>query len=144
MTVDDVDAWHRQRGFRRLLPVAAGMNPALTAIGYHFVIYLNGATATGRALEEAGAHARGHNHNSIGIALAGRDAFTLYQWRALRETLEALRTRFGDVPVIGHRTLVGARKICPGFDVAAWLANGMAPLDGHVLSLDEPLVVATA
>ena len=52
-TIDDIDAWHRKRGFR--------------CIGYHFAIHLDGSVHKGRATEEAGAPRWGHNVPPIGI-----------------------------------------------------------------------------
>ena len=56
-TVQQIDQWHRQRGFR--------------CIGYHFVIYRDGSIHKGRPIEQAGAHTSGHNAHSIGICLIG-------------------------------------------------------------------------
>ncbi|WP_121022773.1 N-acetylmuramoyl-L-alanine amidase [Helicobacter vulpis] len=49
----DIDLWHKQRGFNK--------------IGYHYVIGLDGLVERGRGLDEVGAHAQGHNYDSIGI-----------------------------------------------------------------------------
>ena len=57
VTVADIDRWHRQRGF--------------DGIGYHYIIYLDGSIHPGRSLERAGAHCRGYNSTSIGIAYVG-------------------------------------------------------------------------
>ena len=46
-TVQQIDQWHRQRGFR--------------CIGYHFVIYRDGSIHKGRPIEQVGAHTSGHN-----------------------------------------------------------------------------------
>ena len=56
-TVADIDRWHRERGMR--------------CIGYHFVIYRDGSIHVGRAIEEVGAHCKGHNSISIGICYIG-------------------------------------------------------------------------
>jgi len=40
-------------------------------IGYHFVIKRGGLIQQGRDIELAGAHAEGHNSDSIGICLVG-------------------------------------------------------------------------
>ena len=57
VSVDDIDRWHRQRGF--------------AGIGYHFVVYLDGTVHTGRPIGLAGAHCKGHNAHSIGICYVG-------------------------------------------------------------------------
>ena len=52
-TVQDIDRWHRARGFK--------------CIGYHYVIYRDGSIHNGRPVEQTGAHCQKHNANSIGI-----------------------------------------------------------------------------
>jgi hypothetical protein len=42
-----------------------------SAVGYHFVIMPSGRVFEGRPLWALGAHVEGHNHGTIGIALAG-------------------------------------------------------------------------
>ena len=42
-------------------------------IGYHFVIRRDGTVESGRPVERPGAHVKGHNSNSIGIAWVGRN-----------------------------------------------------------------------
>lgn len=139
-TAADIDGWHRARGFLRAPPARLQFNPALTSIGYHHVIYTNGAIATGRDHDEVGAHAAGHNANSIGIAMVGTDRFSAAQWASLRELIQALTVptgryaaRYPNARVCGHRDLPGVHKACPGFDVATWRAQGMAPLTAHQL-----------
>ena len=137
-TAADIDAWHRERGFQRTMEFRKRQNPALAAIGYHFVVYLNGACATGRHLDEVGAHAAGHNANSIGICLIGTDRFSRAQWEMLRANVWAMRARYPGARVLGHRDLPGVKKSCPGFDVAAWLAGDGVPLAGHILDPEPP------
>lgn len=138
-TTADIDAWHKVRGFRREPPARLQFNPELFSIGYHHVIYTNGAIATGRSHDEVGAHAAGHNANSLGIALVGTDRFSAGQWHNLRELVRALtqpRDRrpalYPTARIVGHRDLPNVHKSCPGFDVAAWLAGGMALLPAHL------------
>ena len=122
---EDIDDWHRQRGFSRAPDVAGNVSPELGAIGYHFVIHVSGGIRRGRALTETGAHARGYNEKSIGICLVGRDRFTHAQWGALRSLVQSLQTRMDQrLRVRGHRD-VNPGKTCPGFDVEAWLDDAM-------------------
>jgi len=101
-------------------------------IGYHYVIRRNGDIETGRRIDIPGAHARGHNENSIGICLIGGvDAndrkkatanFTLEQYLSLNVLIEELKETHGDMDIFGHRE-VDPLKACPCFDVRAFLAN---------------------
>lgn len=143
--VETIDRWHRVRGFKRSYDARVRFNPNLTSIGYHYVIYTSGALATGRSLDEVGAHVAGHNARSIGICCVGTDAYTLAQWATLRAVVEGLMKSFPGVRVVGHRDLSPDlngdgtiepsewTKTCPGFDVAAWLAGDTVPLANHLL-----------
>lgn len=131
-SIEEIDLWHRERGFARKLVHVAVHRPDLANVGYHYVIPLDGTTEEGRSLAEVGAHAAGHNLRSIGVCLIGTDQFTPVQWGALRSLAHALRIHIPHLRIIGHRD-VNPGKTCPGFDVADWLAGGMQPMDGHVL-----------
>lgn len=143
--VNVLDRMHHQGGFRRSDAWRKRQNPGLTSIGYHFVIYTNGATASGRHLEEVGAHVKGHNANSIGICMIGADQFTRAQWKALAAQVLALLKIYPHARVCGHRDLspdlngdgtIEPRewiKTCPGFDVKTWMDSGLAPMPGHIL-----------
>lgn len=121
-TAPDIDSWHDDRGFERLPEWREKFNPEYKAIGYHFVIYTNGAIATGRHLDEIGAHAGGHNKYTIGVCLIGTDRYTIEQWQSLDDLIAKLRDRYPSAKIIGHRDLPDVHKTCPGFDVARWLA----------------------
>lgn len=133
----DIDHWHAERGFKRRGEWRARQNAQLRGIGYHFVVYTNGAIATGRHLAEVGAHAAGHNANSVGVCLVGTDRFGHAQWSAAAALVERLMEEFPQAHVLGHRDLPAVHKLCPGFDVAAWLAADMTPPAGHVLEAGE-------
>lgn len=108
-------------------------------IGYHFLIlngrltsispyksYLDGAVHPGRALPLIGAHTRGHNDDSIGIALVGIAAFTGRQmYQALPALLRRLMTQFGISTrgIYGHRDF--AAKACPNIETSLlrWIAG---------------------
>lgn len=129
----DIDRWHLERGFLRRPEWIARQNAQLRGIGYHFVVYANGAIATGRHLAEVGAHAAGHNAHSVGVCLVGTDRFGLAQWAAAAALVARLTEEFPQAHVLGHRDLPNVKKLCPGFEVAAWRAAGMVPPAGHVL-----------
>lgn len=103
-------------------------------IGYHYVIRRDGIIDGGRPLEIMGAHAGGHNEDSIGICLVGgvdaddrRTAefnYTREQMRALERVIETMMQRYGSaLDVLGHRDLPGVSKACPCFDVRRWWYN---------------------
>jgi len=111
VTVADVKAWHKARGFR--------------TIGYHYLVYLDGTVHAGRRESEVGAHCLGQNARSIGVCYVGgldaatgepRDTRTPAQRRALRELVGSLRRRYPSATVHGHREF--AAKACPCFDIA--------------------------
>ena len=151
-----IDNWHAQRGFARGAQHVKAFNTSLPHIGYHYVIDLAGAVRNGRGLNEVGAHAQNFNARSIGICLVGgveRNAkYTAAQWQSLREVIGMLLATYSLAAVApmrrghtlqggvcGHRDLSPDTnssghaepaewlKTCPGFDVAAWLANDMQP-----------------
>lgn len=90
-------------------------------IGYHYVIRLDGTLEKGRKDNEQGAHARGHNHNSLGICMVGGTngaTFTAAQWRTLEGLVRTLLCQHSGARVIGHNQV--SEKQCPSFDVSAW------------------------
>lgn len=110
-TVEDIDRWHRLRGFR--------------CIGYHYVIYLDGGIHLGRPIEEEGAHCcvGGHNKHSIGVCYIGgvakdghtpKDTRTAKQKESLKALIGLLKAAFPGAKVYGHRDF--AKKACPSFD----------------------------
>lgn len=108
VSVDEVDRWHRQRGF--------------AMIGYHFLVLLDGTVGQGRPLWQAGAHCLEHNAHSIGICYVGgldchmrpKDTRTDAQKAALKALVGRLRQQFPGLHVYGHRDF--AAKACPCFD----------------------------
>jgi|TARA_R110002072_G_scaffold50817_4_gene136389 N-acetylmuramoyl-L-alanine amidase len=113
----EVDAWHRHRGF--------------FGCGYQFIIRRDGVVENGRSIGDVGAHAKGYNHNSIGIALVGgvteddvsisENNFTEIQFDVLSDVITTLQLSYGDIQVLGHRDLPDVKKDCPAFDVKEWL-----------------------
>ncbi len=110
--VADIDRWHHNRGF--------------AGIGYHYVIMLDGTVCRGRNVERIGAHCKGHNARSIGVAYVGgveadcttaADTRTDKQKKALRALLAELKRRYPAASIRGHRDF--APKACPSFDAAA-------------------------
>ena len=116
--VAEIRRWHTDRGW--------------SDIGYSYIIDRDGTVAEGRPLERIGAHVKGHNTGSVGIALVGghgsseHDPFganyTVDQDRALRKLIDDLKAKYPSIKkVTGHNQY--AAKACPGFQVARWLDN---------------------
>lgn len=127
-----IDDWHEKAGFRREINNRIAFNRNLGYIGYHFVIDTDGTVETGRKVGEWGAHVKGHNTGSIGICLAGTSKFTMKQWHALTDLVKSLAQRYPDATLHGHREF--APKICPGFDVHAWVDGGEVALADHIIT----------
>lgn len=108
VTVNDIDLWHKQRGF--------------DCIGYHYVVYLDGTIHVGRPIEKEGAHCKGHNANSIGVCYVGGlnkvgkpcDTRTDKQKKVLRCLIATLKAEYPDAVVYGHSDF--ASKACPCFN----------------------------
>ena len=114
---------HKARGFRD--------------IGYHFLIHLDGKIERGRPWDIPGAHAKGYNSDSIGIAYVGgldengkpKDTRTVAQMHSVRASVEIIKAQYPMIKVVGHRDLsvdlngdgVISKgewmKACPCFDV---------------------------
>ena len=112
--VDTIRDWHvNERGW--------------SDIGYHFLIRRDGEIEDGRPVEKAGAHARGHNSTSIGVALAGGMSkndkpefnFTWAQMLSLDALLSDLQGKHDITRVIGHNQV--SSKDCPCFNVEAFV-----------------------
>jgi N-acetyl-anhydromuramyl-L-alanine amidase AmpD len=83
-------------------------------IPYHFVIDTDGTLHATRPITRMGAHCKGHNADSIGIALMGnldRVPPTEAQIATLTRLIADLRRKF-PVPVYGHGDLRPTN--CPG------------------------------
>ena len=101
-------------------------------IGYHYLIDRDGNIATGRSVDQIGAHVQGHNTGTIGVCLIGghgssekdqfADHFTADQEAQLRLLLaKILRAYPTATKISGHNQY--AAKACPGFNVPTWYAK---------------------
>lgn len=110
-------------------------------IGYHFLVRRDGTVERGRPLDIPGAHTRGHNAESIGIAFSGglnaltgepEDTRTPEQRKSLHGLLNALILVFPSIESVhGHREF--SNKACPCFDARAeyrHLTHGQEPEPG--------------
>lgn len=113
--VADVDRWHKQQGWE--------------CIGYHYLITIDGKIEKGRPEWKIGAHCKGHNNISIGVAYVGgvdyqgkpKDTRTDAQKRALVQLLRELKGRYPKATIHGHNEF--AAKACPSFNVQKWLTE---------------------
>lgn len=119
--VDEIRTWHKERGW--------------SDVGYHFIIRRDGTPEKGRAVEIAGAHAKGYNAHSIAICLVGgvdknqqpTDNFTDDQMETLDILLMSLIEMYDTViDVRGHRDLPDVAKDCPCFSVEEELLSNPA------------------
>lgn len=105
--------------------------------GYHYYIRRDGNVVSMRPVERIGAHARGHNAHSIGIAYEGglnsagepADTRTIWQRNSLHLLVDSLLREYPGSSVVGHRDLSPDLdgdgeispaewvKSCPCFDV---------------------------
>jgi len=101
----DIHQWHKARKW--------------SGIGYHYVVEISGKIVKGRPDYWQGAHASGHNKNSLGICLIGTDEFNSEQWFNFENLVRELIINHPKAKIIGHNEI--SDKTCPGFDVQEWL-----------------------
>ena len=108
VSTEEIRQWHLDRGW--------------SDIGYHYVIEIDGTVGDGRPVEISGAHAKGHNAESIGVCYVGgvdadmepKDTRTQEQKEALDDLIRDLLEEYPDAEVYGHRDF--SEKACPSFD----------------------------
>ena len=85
-------------------------------VAYHYFIQKSGRVEFGRSEYYQGAHTYGHNSNSIGICVSGKDNFTLAQFRTLLNLIERCKLQYGlkDENIRGHYEF-SENKTCPNF-----------------------------
>tara|TARA_B110000908_G_C9967155_1_gene319517 strand:+ start:31 stop:567 length:537 start_codon:yes stop_codon:yes gene_type:complete len=113
--VEEIRRWHTDKGW--------------SDIGYHFVVDRQGDVCVGRPVERVGAHAKGHNKNSIGICLIGgfgsdaddkfEEHYTDLQRKALENLIKDLTDTHSNAKIRGHNEV--SSKACPGFRVKEYL-----------------------
>ena len=99
LTPSALDAMHKRQGF--------------TECGYHYYITKDGRIHHMRDITKIGAHAKGHNSESIGIAYEGglnasgkaTDTRTTAQKQSLETLLRFLLLTYPGAKVCGHRDL---------------------------------------
>jgi N-acetylmuramoyl-L-alanine amidase len=134
-SVREIDRWHAARHDIAQREEAAIDLSGLPYpyCGYHGIILLDGTIVRTRLDTEKGSHCKGYNADSLGFCLIGTDKYTLPQWESLKWQVNDAIRLWGALIISGHREF-NSGKTCPGFDVQAWLADGMkAPL-AHILN----------
>lgn len=129
LTEMELEKSHRQRG--------------LNGIGYHYYIRKNGDIKSTRHIRKPGAHARGHNINSIAICYEGglnchgvpKDTRTEWQKHSMTVLLRTILIDFPLCHICGHRDLPQMADAnsqvepeswleeCPCFDAATEFRN---------------------
>lgn len=108
-TVQSIDRYHRSIGW--------------DCIGYHYLVTLDGVVHLGRAEDKIGAHCKGYNATSIGVAYVGglsadgktpRDTRNAAQKEGLLRILTKLKEKYPKATIHGHNEF--AAKACPCFD----------------------------
>ena len=115
VSASEVRKWHLDRGW--------------SDIGYHYLIRLDGTVEKGRDEKRVGAHVKGHNKNSIGIAYVGglddklnpKDTRTVAQMVALDQLILNLLDKYPNSSLHGHNEF--SSKACPSFDVQVEYEN---------------------
>jgi N-acetylmuramoyl-L-alanine amidase len=106
-TKSDIEKWHRQRGFSQ--------------IGYHKVIEGTGLINNGRPESIIGAHAKGANHNSLGVCVVGnfeKETPNPMQINSLVKVLTkwCKENKIDQTKIYGHFEVPGCMTVtqCPG------------------------------
>jgi len=99
-----------------------------SGIGYHYLVKEDGTLEKGRWADNIGAHAKGKNNGSIGIAYSGgldsnldvvEDGLSTKQRETLVTTLKTLKDLYNVKisNIVGHKEIKGVHKACPCMDM---------------------------
>jgi N-acetylmuramoyl-L-alanine amidase len=115
--------WHLDRGW--------------SDVGYHYFVDRDGTVTEGRPIEVTPATQKGHNTDSVAIALWGghggdqddqfEEHFTPEQDRALRKLIAQLRMEYPSITKVHGHNEVSLAKPCPCFQVTPWLNIAETP-----------------
>ncbi len=103
-TVEDIDQWHKDRGW--------------DGIGYHWVIEGDGELKVGRPFTKQGAHVSGHNDHCWGICLVGDNTKAGREWTdeqllTLKLFIALLGWAMPSIQVKTHNEISSSSE-CPG------------------------------
>ena len=100
-TPQQVHSWHLANGW--------------AGIGYNYFVAKDGTIYEGRTEFQVGAHTEGYNTSGMGICCEGNyqvETMPEAQKKALVELLKDLRSRYGNLPIKGHKHFNATS--CPG------------------------------
>lgn len=100
-TIQDIHQWHLQNGW--------------SGCGYHYFIKKDGSVYKGRPDGAIGAHCQGSNNGTLGICFEGKymtETMPAAQYTAGIELIKFLRSKYGNLPIMGHKELFATS--CPG------------------------------
>lgn len=114
--VKEIRKWHMDKGW--------------SDVGYHWVIRRDGTIEDGRPVNLIGAHTRGYNKKSLGLAMVGgvdenmrpEANFTGKQWHSLGLMCRGTRAVLPKIAIQGHNEF-DFGKACPSFPVQNWLQS---------------------
>ena len=88
--------------------------------GYHKIVMVDGSVEDCRPFEVIGAHVRGFNTTSVGVAWAGQGLPSKLQYESLRKLVKSLMKRFNlsSKQVHGHKEYsTSGTKTCPNINM---------------------------
>lgn len=112
--VEEIHRYHRSLGW--------------SGVGYHWLVRKDGSLEVGRPVSAMGAHCRGINHRSIGIAMSGHGdlaAWTPEQTETAVALAATLAREYGiDLPdIVGHREI---NKLIDAGEVPEFGSDGLS------------------
>mgnify|MGYP000875864896 CR=1 FL=1 len=122
-------------------------------IGYHFVIDGQGRIYEGRSLAVHGAHVKGHNAGTLGIALMGNYEESEpipEQLARLKWLIRDLMTKHPLTHLAGHSDFLPGKTLCPGKNLEPLLPALASELglkfgtDGYIGPEPAPAALVTA
>ena len=100
-SVEDIHQWHLKKDW--------------SGIGYHFLVRKDGTIYQGRPEDTIGAHAKGANHDSIGICAEGdfmKEEMNPLQLNALIDLVSYIKNKYHLSSIKRHKDV--ASTDCPG------------------------------
>ena len=94
-SVEDIHQWHLKKGW--------------SGIGYHFLVRKDGTIYQGRPEDTIGAHAKGANHDSIGICAEGdfmKEEMNPLQLNALIDLVSYIKNKYHISSIISSNHIV--------------------------------------